>query len=112
MVKTVAILAFIGAAGAGAVGLAMKKTVISGKVMAADLLGQLEKKGITEVVCDPDIPIGSDGAIFTCKVHASDGSSASIEYTMSRAGALSAKLLDGTGPTRERVPSTSDPWSN
>ncbi len=108
MVKTVAILAFIGAAGAGAVGLAMKKTVISGKVMAADLLGQLEKNGITEVDCDPAIPVGSEGAVFTCKVHASDGSSANIAYTMSRAGALSAKLIKGP----VEVPSTSDPWSN
>ena len=112
MVKTAAILAFIGAAGAGATALAMKKTVIDGKVMAADLMQQLEKKGITDVTCDPEIPIGAAGATFTCKVAASDGSTASIEYTMNRAGALSAKLLDGSGPTKERVPTSSDPWNN
>ncbi len=112
MVKTAAILAFIGAAGAGAAALALKKTVIDGQVMAADLLGQLDKKGITEVTCDPEIPIGNDGATFTCTVGASDGSTANIEYTMNRAGGLSAKLLDSNGPTREQVPATSDPWNN
>jgi hypothetical protein len=112
MVKTMAILAFIGATGAGAVALAMKKTVIDGKVMAADLLAQLDEKGITDVTCDPEIPVGAAGATFKCKIAASDGSTASIEYTMNRAGGLSAKVLDGTGPTQERVPSSSDPWNN
>jgi Domain of unknown function (DUF4333) len=112
MVKTVAILAFIGAAGAGATALAMKKTVIDGKVMAADLMKQLEKKGITDVTCAPEIPIGAAGATFTCKVAASDGSTANIEYTMNRAGALSAKLLESAGPTHQQVPATSDPWNN
>ena len=112
MVKTFAILAFIAAAGTGAVALSLSHTVIDGKVMAADLLGQLKKRGITEVVCDDKIPVGTAGATFACTVSANDGSTAKIEYTMDRAGSLSAKLVDGTGPTHERVPTTSDPWGN
>ncbi len=116
MVKTVAILAFIGAAGAGAAALAMKKTVIDGKVMAADLLGQLEKKGITEVTCDPEIPVGRDGATFTCKISAHDGSVANVAFTMDRTSKYTTKVVDETaGPAQapeERVPTSGDPWNN
>lgn len=112
MVKTAAILAFIGAAGAGAVALAMKRTVISGKVMAADLLAQVKDKGITELTCDPEIPVGAEGAVFTCNVAAGDGSTGRIEYKIDRAGSLSAKILESNGPTREEVPESSDPWNH
>lgn len=112
MVKTLATLAFIAAAAGGAVYLARRPTVISGEVMATDLLGQLEQRGISKVRCDPEIPIGVAGAVFRCEVHGTDGSTASIEYTMDRAGSLSGKVLDGTGRTRERVPAQSDPWAN
>lgn len=105
-------MGFIGAVGAGAFALSQKRTVIAGKVMAGDLLGQLEKKGITAVRCQDEIPIEHHGAVFECTIEAGDGSTARIEYTMNRAGSLSAKLLDGTGPTREKVPESSDPWAN
>lgn len=116
MVKTAAILAFIGAAGAGATALAMKKTVISGKVMAADLMSQLEKKGITNVTCDPEIPIGTEGAVFACKISANDGSVADIAFTMDRSAKYTTKVLDeAAGPAKapeQRVPTSDDPWNN
>lgn len=112
MVKTFATLAFIGAAAAGAVFLSQKRTVISGEVMAADLMGQLAKKGITEMTCDPEIPVGTAGAVFQCRVSANDGSTAQIEYTIDRNQQLSGKVVEGSGPTRERVPASSDPWGN
>ena len=105
-------MGFIGAVGTGAFVLAASRTVISGKVMAADLHKQLESKGITGVTCQDSIPIEHHGAVFECTIEANDGSTARIEYTMSRAGSLSAKLIDGTAPTRERVPESSDPWAN
>jgi len=105
-------MSFIGAVGAGAVALATSRTVISGEVMAADLHAQLAPKGITAVRCQDRIPIEQHGAVFECTIEANDGSTARIEYTMDRAGSLAAKLLDGTAPTRERVPASSDPWAN
>ena len=105
-------MGFIGAVTAGALIVATSRTVISGKVMAADLHVQLENKGITGVRCQDRIPIEHHGAVFECTIEANDGSTARIEYTMNRAGSLTAKLLDGTGPTRERVPASSDPWAN
>ena len=119
MVKTFATLAFIGAAAFGAVILSQTKTVISGKGMAADLFGQLQTKGITEVTCDDAIPVETDGA--------------TIEYKLTRAQSMSGKVLDSTPPSHlrghtaesnepnepsepsepsERVPTSSDPWAN
>jgi hypothetical protein len=114
MVKSLAILAFIGATGGGAFILANSDTVIDGKVMAADLLKLVGKKGITDIQCDDRIPIKNRGAVFVCTVAANDGSTARIEYTMSRSSALTARVLDSTGATREepRVPTSSDPWAN
>jgi hypothetical protein len=105
-------MGFIGAVGAGALIIGMSRTVIRGEVMAADLHAQLESRGITRVACQDRIPIENHGAVFECTIEANDGSTARIEYTMNRAGSLSAKLIDGTGPTRERVPASSDPWAN
>jgi hypothetical protein len=118
VVRTLAALAFIAATGVAAVVIAQKKTVIRGDVMAADLLKQLESRGINEMTCD-DAPVEDKGAIFICRVAATDGSRATIEYTMDRKGAISGKQLgDMTydrGPTEtpERPPRdpSSDPWS-
>lgn len=116
VVKSVAILAFIGAVGAGAAALALRKTVIDGKVMEADLLGQLESKGITAVTCDRAIPIEADGAKFKCTVAARDGSTAVIGFTMDRGAKYTTTVLEespGAAPeTRERVPPSGDPWNN
>ena len=112
MVKTVAILAFIGAAGAGATVLALKKTVIDGKVIAADIHGNLEAKGITEVTCDPEIPVEVAGAKFVCKITAGDGSTADLEVTIDRGAKYTSKVLASTGPTREQAPPSGDPWNN
>ncbi len=116
MGNTVAILAFIGAAGTAAVVLSPKRTVIDGEVMAGDLVKQLSKQGITDVTCDREIPVSLVGAVFQCKVSGNDGSTARVEYTIDRHQQLSGKVLDGTGPTRQevrdRVPASSDPWAN
>lgn len=114
--RTAATLMFVAAAAGGALYLAGRPTVASGEVMAADMMKMLSSHGITDVHCDKDIPIGKTGAVFTCDVAASDGSTAKIEYTMDREGRLSAKSLASTGPTQDdrapRVPSTGDPWGN
>jgi hypothetical protein len=113
--RTLVAIAFIAGTGAAAVVIAQKKTVIRGDVMAADLHTQLEKHGITEVSCD-DAPVEDHGAVFICRVAAKDGSRATIEYTMDRKGAFTAKQLGDT--TRDHLPEgdptadpNADPWS-
>lgn len=122
MVRTTLALAFIGAVGAGAVYLSQKKTVIKGSVMAADLLAQLKDRGITEVTCDDSLA-NPKGAVFICRVAGSDGSRATVEYTMNRDGAINGKQLgdssydrgpseDAEAPPRERKQDPSaDPWT-
>jgi hypothetical protein len=105
---------FIGAAASAGIYAASSPTVISGKVMAANILEQAAGRGIAKVECDPEIPVGTAGAVFRCAIRGADGSTASIEYEMNREGSLSAKVLESTGPA-ERSPRTpgepgADPW--
>ena len=102
MVRSVAVLAFIGLAAAFGIYVAMQKTVIKGEVMAGNLLEQFREKGVSKIVCDERIPVGASGAKFTCEVQGDDGSTAHVEYTMDRAGNLSGNVLDSTGPTQRR----------
>ncbi len=110
--RTLATLVFIAVCGAAAVHLFQRPTVAAGPVMAADLLGQLRARGITQVTCDDRIPIGVAGATFHCRVAATDGSTAQIRYRMGRDGQLSGEVVEGTGATAGRVPASSDPWGN
>lgn len=116
MVRTLATLVFIAGVGGGAAYFSQRKTVIKGSVMAADLLEQLKERGITEMTCD-DAPIEKHGAVIRCRVAANDGSRATIEYTMSRDGAINGtQVPDATdaAPTETPRPPrdpNADPWS-
>jgi hypothetical protein len=114
VLPSLAALLFIGAAAAAGVYVGTKPTVIKGDVMAADLLEQFKARGVAKITCDDRIPVTPTGAVFKCRVNGSDGSTAHVEYTMNRAGALSANLLDSTSPTIERPapPPGTDSWSN
>jgi hypothetical protein len=113
MGKSLVILGFIGAAAAAATLLATRPTVIDGKVMAADLLPGMQAHGFTGTVkCDDRIPIEREGAVFECTLSGDDGSTARIEYTLTRSQQMSARVVDSTGPTRHKVPASSDPWAN
>ncbi|MFN0245719.1 MAG: hypothetical protein ACKV2T_02350 [Kofleriaceae bacterium] len=114
MPRTLVAIAFIAGTGAAAVVMAQKKTVIRGDVMAAELHTQLEKHGITDVSCE-DAPVEDHGAVFLCRVAAKDGSRATIEYTMDRKGAFTAKQLGDTTQDHPDEPEArdpnADPWS-
>ena len=101
---------FIGAAAAAGIYVGTKPTVISGEVMAGNMMEQVKSKGVTRITCDDKIPVTNNGAVFKCQFHASDGSTARFEYTMNRAGALSANLLDSTDPTIKRPEPGTDSW--
>jgi hypothetical protein len=120
VVRTVAALAFIAAVGGGAVYLSQKKTVMKGTVVAADLLVQLKPHGITDVTCD-DAVANPKGALFICRVAATDGSRATFEISMNRDGNYEPpkQLGDSSydrgpdeAPPRERKQDPSaDPWT-
>ena len=66
----------------------------------------------TGMACDPQIPIGRIGAVFACFATLDDGATQTVEYTMDRAGSLSARLISSTETTRRRIPASTDPWDN
>ncbi|HEU4732134.1 MAG TPA: hypothetical protein VFT22_29770 [Kofleriaceae bacterium] len=114
--RTLALLLFIAGTAAIAVFLARRPTVADGRVMEADLLGQLRKNGVVGMACDREIPIGRQGAVFTCVATLDSGATQTVEYTMDRAGGLSASLKSATDATRDRIPARiparEDPWDN
>ena len=112
---SLAALVFIAAAAAGGIYIGTQKTVIKGDVMAANMMEEVREKSgnaISKIVCDDRIPVGPSGAVFTCKFHGTDGSTAKFQYTMNRSGGLSANMLDSTGPSleRERPEPGTDGW--
>jgi hypothetical protein len=111
--RSFAAIAFITAAAVVGLYVGMKKTVVDGRVLAANLMQTASKKGVTKIECEREIPIGQRGAVFKCHVAGNDGSTAHVEYTMNRAGALTAKILSSSGATQE-APMTddADPWTD
>ena len=91
--KVLLTIAFIGAVGVGAFVIAQRPTKLSGAVIADDLLAQLKEKGINEMKC-ADSVIGRDGAEFVCQVGATDGSKATIRYTMGRGGEIKGEQVE------------------
>jgi len=116
VVGTLASVVFIVGVGAGAIYMSQKSTVIRGSVMAADILEKAASKGISEVTCD-DAPITQKGAVMICRIAGTDGSRATIEYTLDRDGVPSARQLGDS--TIDRAPegapaerdSNADPWT-
>jgi hypothetical protein len=110
--RTLAVLLFVAGTAAVAIALARQPTVADGRVMEADLLEQLRKVGVTGMACDRDIPIGRSGAVFTCRATLDSGVTQTVEYTMDRAGGLSANLKSSTDGTHNQIPASGDPWAN
>ncbi len=108
-------LLFIAGAAVVAVLLGRTRTVADGRVMAADLLDQLRVHGVADMTCDREIPIGRTGAVFRCVATLVNGATQSAEYTMDRAGNLTAKVTaetEATEATERRIPPSGDPWAN
>jgi hypothetical protein len=111
-VRTFAALVFIAGVATLAIFLAQRPTVADGRVIEADLLAQLRDHGVVGLACDPRIPIGKRGAVFACTATLDDGAVQHVEYTMDRAGGLTARVTSSMGATQRRIPSSSDPWDN
>ena len=110
--RTLATLLFIAGIAAVAVGLARTPTVASGQVIAAGLLEDVRKDGVTAMDCDPAIPIGVRGAAFTCIATLVDGATQLVEYTLKPDGQYEAKPQPPTHAPRPRKPASGDPSAN
>jgi hypothetical protein len=71
-VRVVAVVAIAAAFAAAAYAL-QRQTVARGTIVADDILREYHVPGWRAVACPPEIPIGVDGARFTCELELEDG---------------------------------------
>lgn len=93
MLRSFAALLFIGSVAAVGIFVATRPTIINGDVIASDLLGQLHKRGVERVECDPAIPFTVTGASFQCTLWNRDGSRGRRRFTISRAGSITDEVV-------------------
>lgn len=110
--RTAAALLFIAGMAALAIALARMPTIADGRVMAADRLEDVRKDGVTAMECDPKIPIGRQGAAFTCIATLAEGATQIVEYVLRPDGQIAWKPQPPTHTPRPRKPASGDPWGN
>jgi len=101
------VLLFVAGVAAVAVALARRSTVADGHVMEAEVLALVREYGVVALTCDPKIPIGHGGAVFSCLATLRDGVTQRLDCTLERDGQLTAKAA-GTAPRQIRP--SGDPW--
>ena len=85
MLRSLAVLLFIGVVAAGALYAAQKKTIAKGSVLAADIV-EANKATVRAMQCDDNVEIGLDGASFSCRAEFVNGLVERLQLTMDRAG--------------------------
>src|SRR5579862_971569 len=87
MARSLAVLAFVGLVAACAILVSQRPTVGRGEVLAADLLAS-NKTSLDKLECDPEIPIGVDGARFWCRATFKVGNVKRLQFKLDRAGGI------------------------
>ena len=87
MLRSLAVLAFIGLVGAGALYAAQRKTIARGSVLAADIVAA-NPTTLRAMECEDGVEIGMGGATFTCHAEFKNGLVEQIVMTLDRNGAL------------------------
>lgn len=90
MLRSLAVLAFIGVVAAGALWAAQKKTIARGSVLAAALV-DANRATVKAMTCDDQVEIGVSGAHFWCRAEFKNGLVERIELTMDRTGTFHTK---------------------
>ncbi|HSN26822.1 MAG TPA: hypothetical protein VLT45_11065 [Kofleriaceae bacterium] len=98
MLRSLAVLAFIGLVAAGALYAAQRKTIARGSVLAADIVAA-NPTTLRAMECEDGVEIGMNGAKFSCRAEFKNGLVEQIELTMDRAGVI-----------HPREGQSSDPW--
>ncbi len=105
MLRTLAVLAFIGLVGAGALYAAQRKTIARGSVLAADIVAA-NPTTLRAMECEDGVEIGMTGATFSCRAEFKNGLVEQIELTMDRQGVIHPREDHPTAPLKQ----SSDPW--
>lgn len=98
MLRSLAVLAFIGLVAAGALYAAQRKTIARGSVLAADIVAA-NPTTLRAMECEDGVEIGMNGAKFSCRAEFKNGLVEQLELTMDRAGVI-----------HPREGQSSDPW--
>jgi len=85
VLRSLAVLLFIGVVAAGALYAAQKKTIAKGSVLAADIV-EANKATVRTMECDDNVEIGVNGAAFSCRAEFVNGLVERLQLTMDRAG--------------------------
>lgn len=91
---------------------ATRPTIARGEVLAADLLSS-NPGVLSAMTCDPEVPIGIDGAEFWCDATFTQGGGRRLHFQMARYGVIKQIGEDprkGTGPAPVQRIDKSDPW--
>jgi hypothetical protein len=111
-VRSLAVVVFIAIVASVAAFAAQRKTVARGEVMAADLL-KSNAGVLTGMSCDPEIPIGVDGAQFWCDAVFTRGGTRRLHFELARTGQIKQigedPRKDTGAPPAMRI-DKSDPW--
>jgi hypothetical protein len=82
-----AVIGFIILAAGAALYAGLRPTVAHGDVLAADLV-KANPRVLSTMVCDPEVPIGLDGATFWCEAVFVHGPPRRLHFAIARTGAI------------------------
>jgi len=106
------VIGFIVFVAAGALFAATRTTIARGEVLAADLL-KSNPGVLSAMSCDPEVPIGVDGAEFWCDATFTHGGERRLHFQMGRTGAIKQigeDPLKDSAPTPVQRIDKADPW--
>jgi hypothetical protein len=112
VLRSLGLVVLIAGAAAGAYEVGRRPTITRGDVIAADLVEQEQAFGWKALRCDPDIPIGLDGATFHCHLDLADGDQAELGMTLDAAGQYRFTVESESAPEHKHVPASGDPWGD
>jgi hypothetical protein len=110
--RTLAALLFIAGVAVVAVVLARTPTVADGRALAAGLIEDVRKDGVTSLDCDPKIPIGVRGATFTCVATLTGGATQVVDYVLKPDGQYELKPHAVNYAPAAQKPASRDPWAD
>jgi len=105
VLRSLAVLAFIAAVGAGALYAAQRKTFARSSVLAADIVAA-NPTTLRAMNCDDGVEIGVAGATFSCRAEFKNGLVEQLDLTMDRAGVIHP----ATSTSPQKLKHSSDPW--
>src|SRR5579862_3234392 len=110
MLRSLAVIVFIGGVATVAIYMARRPTIARGEVLAADLM---KSNGATlkAMECDPEVAVGVKGAAFSCRAVFLTGKQQRLRLEMDRAGMIKQVGEDDLAAPSPRIDKT-DPWSD